>query len=60
MMEMDFTREARNMDTAADCIARTCPEVVVPTSVPGLVAKNVIVMSFLPGMTLPAAVRHSL
>lgn len=51
-LEFDFTREARIMDKIACALRSIQKRVVIPQSVPGLVTKQMLVMSFMDGIPL--------
>ena len=51
-LEFDFTREARVMDAIALALQPINKRVAVPQSVPGLVTKQMLIMSFMDGIPL--------
>ncbi|WIA37974.1 hypothetical protein OEZ86_001350 [Tetradesmus obliquus] len=51
-LEFDFMREARVMDTIAQHLSQLSHSVRVPRSVPGLVSRRLMVMSFMEGLPL--------
>eukprot|EP00878_Enallax_costatus_P021138 GHUV01022371.1.p1 GENE.GHUV01022371.1~~GHUV01022371.1.p1 ORF type:complete len:637 (+),score=223.29 GHUV01022371.1:216-1913(+) len=51
-LEFDFMREARVMDTIAEHLRELSAHVTVPRSVPGLVSRRLMVMSFIDGLPL--------
>lgn len=51
-LEFDFDREARVMDTIAHHLRDVRDHIEVPRSIPGLVTKRLLVMSFLSGAPL--------
>mmetsp|Transcript_26987 Transcript_26987/g.49662 ORF Transcript_26987/g.49662 Transcript_26987/m.49662 type:complete len:347 (-) Transcript_26987:128-1168(-) len=53
-LEFDFRREARIMDTISSHLRDLRHSVSIPTSIPGLVRRQVLAMSFLDGSPLTA------
>eukprot|EP01025_Chloroclados_australasicus_P041555 TRINITY_DN4403_c1_g1_i2.p1 TRINITY_DN4403_c1_g1~~TRINITY_DN4403_c1_g1_i2.p1 ORF type:complete len:589 (-),score=89.91 TRINITY_DN4403_c1_g1_i2:316-2082(-) len=51
-LEFDFTREARVMDTIEHNLRHLRAHIEIPTSIPGLVTKKVLVMKFMDGAPL--------